>query len=89
MFLIADSILQKKEKRNTIINIANTENYAVPFIIASIEKNLNKRAVTTNIDKGDNYKIDVSSIKPIINKLPILFNEDYLEKLLKQYYHSK
>ena len=33
--------------------------------------------------------IDISVIEPVINKLNIHFNDDYLASLLKKYYHSK
>ncbi len=89
MFSIADSVLKDKAKANTIVNIANSKNYPVRFIVEEIEKHLNKKALITSINKGNNYAIDISLIIPIITQQQIIFNEDYLHKLLKQYYHSK
>lgn len=89
MYLIADDILRQKKFLNTTINIANPENYSVPFIITLIEEHLHKKAICNEIKKGDNYHIDISSIEPIIEKLNIPFNDDYLASLLKKYYHSK
>lgn len=89
MFLIAHHILQSKEYSNRIINIANPENYSVPYIIHKIEDHLQKEAIYHEIERGENYKIDISIIEPLIQKLNIPFNDDYLSSLLKKYYHSK
>jgi len=89
MFSVANYFLQKKENINTTINIANPVNYSVPYIVKTIEHHLNKRATVNELDRGDDYKIDVSLIEPLFNKLNIQFNENYLAALLKKYYHSR
>ena len=89
MYSIADDILQQKIFLNSTINIANPENYSVPFIINQIEAHLHKKAICNEIEKGDDYNIDISLIEPNIKKLNIHFNDDYLASLLKKYYHSK
>lgn len=89
LFSIADHILKEEKKSNTTVNIANPNNYPVPFIINSIEKHLQKKAIVSQIKKGGNYKIDISAIEPVIKKLNIHFDDDYLISLLKKYYHSK
>jgi UDP-2-acetamido-2,6-beta-L-arabino-hexul-4-ose reductase len=89
MYSITNYILQKNLFPNTTINIANPENYSVPFIINTIETYLDKKAVSFEEDKGDNYNIDVSEIEPIIRHLNIPFNDEYLASLLKKYYHSR
>jgi nucleoside-diphosphate-sugar epimerase len=89
MYSIANYILHEKDFLNTTINIANPENYSVPFILECIEKHLNKKAICIEVHKGDNYHINISEIEPIINQLNINFNNDYLPSLLKKYYHSK
>lgn len=89
MYSIADDILKQRKIINTTINIANPENYSVPFIISKIEERLHRKAICDEIEKGDNYKIDISLIQPIIKKLNISFDDNYLASLLKKYYHSK
>ena len=89
MYLVVNYFLHEKKNVNSIINIANPENYSVPYIIKFIEEHLNKKAICNEIEKGHNYKIDVSIIEPVINKLGIQFNDNYLAALLKKYYHSK
>ncbi|MGH2648860.1 MAG: hypothetical protein ACRDE8_14880, partial [Ginsengibacter sp.] len=71
------------------INIANPVNYPVPFIVNTIEEHLNKKAIVSKTERGDDYAIDVATIEPLFNKLDIYFGESYLADLLKKYYHSK
>jgi len=89
MYSIVSYFLEKKENINTTINIANPENYSVPYIIKCIENHLNKKAIINEVERGDNYKIDISTIEPLFKELHIQFNDDYLTTLLKKYYHSK
>jgi hypothetical protein len=89
MYSIANNILQEDTFLNKTINIANRENYSIPFIINRIESHLHKKAIFNEIEKGDNYKIDISEIAPVLKKLNIHFDDDYLDSLLKKYYHSK
>lgn len=89
MYLIADSILHQESSLNSTINIANPQNYSVPFIIRCIEEYLHKKAICNEIERGNNYDIDITKIEPVIKKLGIHFNDDYLALLLKKYYHSK
>ncbi len=89
MHEIAGSIIGKKELLNKTINIANPENYSVPYIVQTIENFLGKKAVATEINRGENYEIDTKTIAPIIDELKIPFDNHYLTNLLKKYYHSR
>ncbi len=89
MHSIINYFLREEKGMNTTINIANPKNYSVSYIITCIEEHLNKKAICNEIEKGDNYKIDVSAIEPVISKLNIQFDNNYMPSLLKKYYHSK
>ncbi len=89
MYAIVNYFLSEEKQLNTTINIANPENYPVPYIIACIERHLNKRAICNEIERGTDYRIDVSEIKPVTNKLNLQFDKNYLPSLLKKYYHSR
>jgi nucleoside-diphosphate-sugar epimerase len=89
MFDLVNYFLQENKKSNSVINIANPENYSVPFIIDTIEKHLQKKGRYHEVERGGNYDIDVSIIKPVIDQLNIQFPGNYLDLLLKKYYHSK
>jgi len=89
MFQLINYFLQQKVNRNTTINIANMANYPVPYIIATVEDHLGKKALATVVDRGDDYKIDVSATASLFGQLGIRFDSQYLSSLLKKYYHSK
>jgi dTDP-D-glucose 4,6-dehydratase len=89
LYAICDCILQERLFSNSIVNVANRENYPVPFIIEKIEAHLHKKAICNVIDKGGNYQIDTSMTAQIIDRLHISFDNDYLPALLKKYYHSR
>jgi nucleoside-diphosphate-sugar epimerase len=89
MYIIINKILKEQKFLNQTINIANRENYSVPVIIKKIDEHLNKKARYNEVEKGNNFKISISLIEPLIKELEIEFDENYLSRLLKKYYHSK
>ena len=89
MHAIINCILQEKSLKNSTINIANPHNYSVQHIIKTIENFLEKKALFTEIDRGDNYEIDTALIASVIQELKIPFDDHYLSSLLKKYYHSR
>ena len=89
MFSLVNYFLQENDLSNAVINIANPGNYSVPYIITTIEEHLHKKGIYNEVERGDDYNIDISTIEPIITKLNIQFNDKYLDLLLKKYYHSK
>lgn len=89
MFAVADNLLRRRFRMNSVINIANPVNYPVPYIIKSIEKHLQKKAVYSEIDRGDDFPIDISLVRPLFEELSIRFGDDYLETILQKYYHSR
>lgn len=89
MYAIIKNILEEKTLLNTTINIANPQNYSVPFIVQTIEDFLKKKAIFTETDRGENYLIDTALIEPIIKSLHLPFETNYLTSILKKYYHSK
>lgn len=89
MYAIIDKILRDKTHLNKTVNIANMENYSVLRIVKNIETHLNKKANFKEVDMGKNFQLDLSDIEPLIKSLEIKFDENYLSRLLKKYYHSK
>lgn len=89
MYAIAQIILEEEMFKNRVINIANPVNYSVPYLIRTIETFLGREAFSTEIERGENYQIDITSIEPIIQRLQIAFDNNYLTSLLKKYYHSR
>lgn len=89
VYSLIHHILSHRLWPNSVVNIANTENYSVPEIVETIEHHLSKQAIKNLVDKGEAYRIDVSLIKPLIETLGIRFDDSYLSSLLKKYYHSR
>jgi nucleoside-diphosphate-sugar epimerase len=69
-----------------ILNVANSKSYNMKSIISSAEKALGKIANVVWIDKGSEYKIDVSYIYSSFAKLGITFDDDYLVNVIRRYY---
>ena len=86
VFRIADYILQKGAGINQTINIANSRNYKVPYIVHCIELFYGKKSIATEKEKGMSFNINVSDILPVIELLNIRFGKNYLPELLRKYY---
>lgn len=86
MYLICNEIIQQKIFTNTIINIANPQNYPVPFIVETIEKHFELSANYTISNKGDGPVIDSSLVQPLFQKFNITFDEHYLSEILQKYF---
>jgi nucleoside-diphosphate-sugar epimerase len=86
MYLICNEILQHGLFVNTVVNIANPQNYPIPFIVETIERHFGIKANYTFISKGDSPQIDVSSVEPLFKKFNINFGENYLTQLLQKYF---
>lgn len=86
LYLICNEILQQRLFKNSIVNIANPENYPVRFIINNIEKHFSVYGSYTLIDKGGGPLINTSAIEPLYRKFNINFDEHYLSHLLKKYF---
>ena len=89
MYATVNYFLKNQHHINSVINIANPKNYAVPYIIRCIENHLNKKAIYTEVERGDNYLIDISTAAAGYEKLNIRFGDDYLALILHKYYHSR
>ena len=86
VYKIADYFLQKKLRINQTINIANSWNYTVPYIVHCFESFYHKKAIALEKEKGKHYFIQVSEMLPVSNLLDIQFGENYLPELLLKYY---
>jgi len=86
MYLVCNEILQEKLFINSIVNIANPQNYPVTFIVETIENYFNIRANYSLVDKGGSPVIDTDAVKPLFTKFNINFDEHYLHKLLQKYF---
>jgi UDP-2-acetamido-2,6-beta-L-arabino-hexul-4-ose reductase len=88
MYKIIDYIIDNTLFPNSIINIANPISYLAPDIVATIEAIFNKKGNFTIQEKGTSFKIDINPIAAIINKVGVVFGEDYLKNTILKYYST-
>jgi len=79
--LLNDPISRKK-----ILNVANPVSYSIKEIVSMMEKVTGKKAVVDIINSGGAYDIDTSEITSIINEIDLIFDENYLMRVLSKYY---
>lgn len=85
VFLVCHEIIKEKLFINSIVNVANPQNYPVNYIIACIEAHFNIKGKQVQIDKGGGPVMQ-NNLDDLFAKLNIHFNEDYFPKLLKKYF---
>ena len=83
---IVSSWLAMKNQNAKVINVANPVSYPIVAIIESIESVLGFKAKLNFMNAGAAYKIDISIIEPLIQKLSIDFGKDYLPRVIARYY---
>ncbi|MBL0146282.1 MAG: NAD-dependent epimerase/dehydratase family protein [Chitinophagaceae bacterium] len=88
LFKIVCFVLEDGKIKNQVVNIANSKNYSVVEIVQEIETYCNKNGNYTLLNKGSNYKIDVTDLHTVLYKLQINFPSNYLSLLLKKYYQK-
>lgn len=82
---IASYIIDNKSHENNIINIANTQNFAVLDIVIILERVLWKKALYSIEAKWGIPVIDLSKITDIIKESNVQFDNQYLERLIHKY----
>jgi nucleoside-diphosphate-sugar epimerase len=86
VFKLCEHIMQSKQVKNDIVNIANPVNYPVISIIEAIEKHFALKANYSLAEKGNSPFIDTAAIQPLFALLHIEFNQHYLPFLLQKYF---
>lgn len=85
VYKISVAIINSENYNNQIINIATPYNVSVLKIVEILEKLLNKKADIRLLDLGEVQEINIEEIE----KLGILFNENYIENILQRYIEKK
>jgi len=86
VFFIADELLQKTPPTTTLVNIANPVNYPVKDIVSAIETFLGTRSNYVEVSKGSCFDIDLSAIRPVLDRSATTFDTNYLAGLLTKYF---
>lgn len=79
-------LIENKEYTNKIINIANTQNYAVSYLVSEIESFFQVVATYELLNKGSLFEIDTKIVENLFPKLNIHITNQYINQLLHKYY---
>ncbi len=82
---IVNHIIDNGFFANEIINVANLNDVTVDEIVNEISRYLGIDAKYSIIKHNDNYHIDTIKIEPIIKKLGLNFDSNYLKNITKKY----
>lgn len=83
---IATLLIDDPSARNLTVNIANPVCYAMPDIVAAMERFVGKKAIYDLIERGSGYQIDISTIRPLLNRADVTFGNEYLARVIGKYY---
>ncbi len=83
---IVTQLINHAEYRNRILNVANPVSYAMPEIVAALEKVTGKQAVCEVVEHGASYSIDIEPIRAVMTAADVKFAPDYLERVIQKYY---
>jgi nucleoside-diphosphate-sugar epimerase len=86
VFKIINFIIEKQIFLNEITNIASSKSYYIKEIVLLIENILGIEAKYSCIDKGASYKIDTQKIYEITKELLINFNDEYMNRIIRNNY---
>lgn len=86
VFRVVDVMLTNQLFSNRILNVGNTSNYSVQYIVECLESFTGKKANYSKIEKGAKLFLDLSEVKPLYDQLGMQFGAGYLPHLLGKYY---
>lgn len=83
---IVGEILNRKAVMNKIVNVANIHKTSVQHLVKEIEAFTGMAAKYILVNRGRDFDIDVSEIKPLLKEANIDFGQGYLHSTLRKYY---
>lgn len=86
VYEIVGEVLRRKTCLNKIINVASTQKTSISQLVSELENFTKLAANYIVVNKGENYEIDVSEIKPILSDLNIDFGDNYIGTSINRYF---
>lgn len=83
---ISSYLVNHSLTENTNTNIASPFSISIPDLVGIFETVIGKKANYTIVDAGGVYEINVEQAVDVANQLGIMFDETYLERLIRKYY---
>jgi nucleoside-diphosphate-sugar epimerase len=87
--LIMKMIISEESSINSTLNVSYNNPILIPDALSIFEKYLNKNALATYIDKGNNYTIPNMPFLNLLDKHQVLLPEQYTENCIKKYIELK
>ncbi len=88
VFTFCHYILEHRLYQNTTVNIVNSIYFRTEDIVEKIEIFLNEKAIYRSIKAGTSCKYTNLILKEITSKVNVVFDENYIDKLLVKYYRE-
>jgi nucleoside-diphosphate-sugar epimerase len=85
---LTSAICDSKKFINSTLNIASTRYDSVIRIVEILEKLIGQKALTKYIDGGSAYFIDTKIVEEFNKNLGIVFDAQYLPRVIQKYYGS-
>lgn len=85
---IVYDLITKNQLTSATVNVANPHSCSIMALVTLFEKIIGKSAFIEMTDEGVPYKIDVSQINSSITELGLLFDDEYVMRVLQKYYQN-
>jgi len=83
---IVREIISDPSSRSITVNVANPINYSIMEIVIALERVTGKQAVYVVDERGTDYTIDIQRICPLLKRVEVKFDDNYLERIIGKYY---
>lgn len=85
VYRIVSLVIEKQIYYNFIYNIAAPKSHSIIEIVRTMEDILKQKAIYSVINKGATYTINVEILDKVLSHTDILFNDKYMQNILKHY----
>lgn len=83
---LASLLVGNPSIHNCIVNLANPRSYSILEIVTAVERMVGKAAVFEIVKKGCYYEIDVTTMLTVLPQTRIIFDDHYLDRVIRKYY---
>lgn len=83
---LANVLIKNPAARGRFFNLANMCCLPMLQIVSAMERVVGKRGVYQVLERGYRYEIDVKDMQVVLKKTGIVFDENYLTRVLRKYY---
>jgi len=85
---LAGLLIDNPAMRRCTLNLANPVSYVMQDIVRAMEQVVGKSATYEVVERGYQYSIDVAVMLSLLTKTDISFDNNYLNRVLREYYEK-